>query len=1175
MKKPAGGSQNPSKSLYNSTNRHPEKAFEDLAILAVRSMDTPCAIITLHDDEGSFIKTSIGADVKDVSEILIIESHIAENVHDILVVEDARKDSRFKDIDFITGAPHFVFCAGAALTDADGSVVGTLVVMDQKPRKLTDSQIEAIKLISGQVIQLLKLGKAEAEIRNSTFSLTERVKETTCLQRIANLVNSNTGIDEILSQAIDFIPAGWQYPEQTMAAISWGRREYKTADYKKTNDYLSASRKTADDQLLTVTVAYREKMDEADLGPFLEEENRLLNSIADNLVLSINQATIHQRNAVILGSTVEGIYGIDEKGACTFINNAAAKMLGYTPDECLGQNMHKLIHHHTESGHPYPEADCPIYQTRKNKEGCRVNNEVFWTRQKKAIPVRFSSTPILTDGKFTGAVIVFNDISETKKAEDKLQLREKRYRALVENSADAIAILSHDGSASYVSPAITQVLGYSEAEALKLNLFEIIHPDDQAGVMARMKDVLENPGVPIQGYTARTKHKDGSWRWLEATNTNLLHDSAINGIIDNFRDVTERVEFEQSLKASEERYRQLFDASPLPKWIYDLESGGILDVNQTALENYGYSRDEFLSLHITDLRPESEYPALKKVVKSAKNLEGTKRFGVFTHLKKNGELMRMDVSGHRLRYNGKDSLLVVCNNVTEREAAFDALQASEARYRGFYESQTNYVLRTDMEGNYTYVNKKFTADFGWIYPDGEFIGKNSLTSILERDHEKVGKVVESCVASPGSVFKVEIDKPAPDGGYVTTLWEFVCILNERGMPVEIQCVGLNITDRVNTERALIESYERFEKVTQATNDAIWDFDVVKNELFWGQGFHSLFGYDLLATTPTFELLLTKIHDEDRDRVATKVANYMKDDSASNWHEEYRFLKADGTYAHVIDRAVFIRNKRGKVTRVVGAMTDITYRKEHEESLKELNEQLEKHAKDLERSNAELEQFAYIASHDLQEPLRMVTSFLNQLENKYNEQLDDKAQQYIYFAVDGARRMRQIILDLLEFSRVGRLEEKQTTIDLNEIMDGYCILRKKAIEEKSAVIRYGRLPEITTYKTPVTQVFHNLIDNAIKYARPGVPPKVEIKATDRRNHWEFEVRDNGIGIEEEYFEKIFVIFQRLHDKSEYSGTGMGLAIVRKIIENLGGKIWLVSKPGKGSSFHFTLPKQSRH
>jgi len=251
--------------------------------------------------------------------------------------------------------------------------------------------------------------------------------------------------------------------------------------------------------------------------------------------------------------------------------------------------------------------------------------------------------------------------------------------------------------------------------------------------------------------------------------------------------------------------------------------------------------------------------------------------------------------------------------------------------------------------------------------------------------------------------------------------------------------------------------------------------------------------------------------------------------------------------------------------------DITHRKTAEIRLIELNEDLQNKAKALAESNADLEQFAYVASHDLQEPLRMISSFLTLLEKKYANIIDENGKKYIDFAVDGSKRMRQIILDLLEFSRVGKKEDSQAAIDLNEIINEIRLLFGKQISDKSATITAENLPVIFTHRTTIRQVLQNLVSNALKYCREGVPVQIEISVSETTEEWQFAIKDNGIGIKEEFFNKIFIIFQRLHTREEYAGTGLGLAITKKIIESKGGKIWLQSEENCGSTFYFTLKK----
>jgi signal transduction histidine kinase len=236
-------------------------------------------------------------------------------------------------------------------------------------------------------------------------------------------------------------------------------------------------------------------------------------------------------------------------------------------------------------------------------------------------------------------------------------------------------------------------------------------------------------------------------------------------------------------------------------------------------------------------------------------------------------------------------------------------------------------------------------------------------------------------------------------------------------------------------------------------------------------------------------------------------------------------------------------------------------------------ELEQQAEDLRRSNDELEQFAYVASHDLQEPLRKVASFCQMLQRRYSGQLDEKADQYIEFAVDGAKRMQQLINDLLLFSRVGRTSEGMTTVDTRVAADHAVSALAAAREQADAEVDIGDLPTLTGDDTLLTQLFQNLIGNAIKFGAAGRPPRVELRAVREAEFWHFTCADNGIGIDPEYAERVFVIFQRLHPKDQYTGTGIGLSLCKKIVEYHGGRIWLATdRPADavGSVVHWTLP-----
>jgi light-regulated signal transduction histidine kinase (bacteriophytochrome) len=246
--------------------------------------------------------------------------------------------------------------------------------------------------------------------------------------------------------------------------------------------------------------------------------------------------------------------------------------------------------------------------------------------------------------------------------------------------------------------------------------------------------------------------------------------------------------------------------------------------------------------------------------------------------------------------------------------------------------------------------------------------------------------------------------------------------------------------------------------------------------------------------------------------------------------------------------------------------EITQRKDAQEKLRET-------LAELARSNTDLEQFAYVASHDLQEPLRMISSYVQLLARRYSGKLDADADEFIDFAVDGAARMQRLINDLLTYSRMGRRKKPFEPTDVNYVLSQTIVNLKNAIEESQAVITNDGLPTVMADEAQVCQLLQNLVSNAIKFRSNG-PPHIHISSQQENGQWIFSVSDDGIGIDPQYHERIFAIFQRLHGRTEYDGTGIGLSVCKSIIERHGGKIWLESEFGKGSTFYFSIPNRTK-
>ncbi len=304
-----------------------------------------------------------------------------------------------------------------------------------------------------------------------------------------------------------------------------------------------------------------------------------------------------------------------------------------------------------------------------------------------------------------------------------------------------------------------------------------------------------------------------------------------------------------------------------------------------------------------------------------------------------------------------------------------------------------------------------------------------------------------------------------------------------------------------------------------------------------------------------------LHPDDAERTIAAWKECVR--TAGTWDIEHRFRGVDGQWHPILARGVPVKDETGKIICWAGINLDISRIKQAEEELRQTVEELA-------RSNKDLEQFAYVASHDLQEPLRMVIGFLGLLRDRYQGKLDEKADRYITLAVDGANRMSQLIVDLLEYSRAGTrgLDLKPTSCAY--ALETAIVHLQSGIDEQRARITHDPLPTVVADAGQLTRLFQNLIGNALKFRRDDLPPEIHIGARRDGNCWVLSVKDNGIGIPQDQFVRIFGVFQRLHGREKYPGTGIGLAICKKILERHGGKIWVESELGLGTTLFFTIP-----
>ncbi len=614
------------------------------------------------------------------------------------------------------------------------------------------------------------------------------------------------------------------------------------------------------------------------------------------------------------------------------------------------------------------------------------------------------------------------------------------------------------------------------------------------------------------------------------------------------------------LEENNQRYEYVNKATSEAIWDWNILTGEIFYGD--GFEKYfGYNiQTSQLGLDLWDKRIHPEdYDIMMNSLRKAIDSGETFWTSEYQYLKANGEYAYVSDKGYIIRDKNEIATQMIgamrdISKQKKEEIYLKKLQLVATSINdGILILEPNQSLRI------IYANRAYTKITG--YEESEILGTKPLF-LLEKDRDSELENPFILSIKTEKTFTVELNKKNNHGESIWVEIVMNPVFNEENILINWIVIERDITEKIKTRQEINLRKKFNEDVLNNIPTDIAVFAPNHNYIFLNK--HAIKNDEIrnwMINKNDFDYARMKGID---DAIAKKRWDIFEDavdqKKSIQWIDEHK--KPDGSVNYIM-RNFYPYFENDALKFVIGYGLDITERKLIEIQLNEALESIMK-------TNNELEQFAYVASHDLQEPLRMVTSFLSQLEKKYGHTLDEKAKEYIYYAVDGAKRMRQIILDLLEYSRAGKSVEKLKDVDINEVIHEIEILHSNQILELNAKILKIDLPIINTHKTPIRQVFQNLVSNGLKYHKNGTAPEITIKCYPENSNWHFVVSDNGIGIEPAYHEKIFEIFQRLHSKEEYSGTGIGLAITKKIIESLGGNIWLKSEKNMGCEFHFTIP-----
>lgn len=633
--------------------------------------------------------------------------------------------------------------------------------------------------------------------------------------------------------------------------------------------------------------------------------------------------------------------------------------------------------------------------------------------------------------------------------------------------------------------------------------------------------------------------------------------------------------YDLRLGESEARYRALFEKSPQPMLVFDTETLRVLDVNAAACRQYGYSRDEFLAINIFELRPEEDRPALPEQLRIVVRVEGPSFASAIRHRRKDGSIFEADSVSESLPSVGPNARLAIITDVTERMRSQRALTESEERYQLVIRGTQDGVWDWHIPTNVTHASGRCKELLGHS-PEELLPPVDLLNSRLHPDDKnRVLGAIQSHLDS-GARYDIECRLRTKSGIYKWFHARGEAVRDESGKPVRMAGSITDITQRkaLEAEREAVLARLQLTLSRMPIGCILWDEGM--RFAYVNPAAERIFGYTFeeLEGKEPWDLIVPEAY---RPEVRDRVARLRRGDMNAGGVNEN--VTKHGRTITVEWHNTPLQSPAGSHMGVLSMCLDVTERAAAQTALRHSEETLRLRAEDLARSNADLERFAYLASHDLQEPLRMVASYVQLLAGRYKGKLDNDADEFIGYAVEGVSRMRALINDLLQYSRVNTAPRVLAPVESAQIARRALDNLRIAVQESGARVTIAdNLPIVHADSSQLMMVFQNLIGNAIKFRSADRPPEITVSADPRphphreNGHFAFSVTDNGIGIEERHHERIFQMFQRLHTRKEYPGNGIGLAICKRIVEGHHGRMWIRSALGEGSTFSFTLPAE---
>lgn len=650
-------------------------------------------------------------------------------------------------------------------------------------------------------------------------------------------------------------------------------------------------------------------------------------------------------------------------------------------------------------------------------------------------------------------VLIRQAVSDLKNVNSELNNSLAHYDSITQHTSDVIWSIDLSNKViTYISPSVEQLLGFPPQDIIGKNFNVLFQNSAYKAIIEGIFNQLERykDNTASQNFcTFELKQKcaDGSYKDTEVVVNFIKNgEGEVSELLGITRDISVKKRYEKELIKSKQQYQDLFDQNPLPMWIFDIDSLKFLHVNKAACTHYGYSYEEFLGMTILDIRP---YVDRAEIVAISKTLHNTpQKTSTWNHIKKDGEIITVEITTYNFQYNGKNARLVLINDITEKIKALRELEESQHLLSSVTDTVPVAIYILDIKDkNIVFANKAI---------------------------EKLsGYTTEEIISEKSGIFEKMIypeDIPIIEDGYATLI-------------------------AMNDNEVREREYRMHNK---------------RGNTFW----------------------------------------------CHNWE------------------IVFKRNESGLPELVLGAVEDITAIKDAESIIKQANETLEQRVQErtyeLEETNKELEAFTYTVSHDLRAPLRAISGFAKILNDDYAVKLDAEGLDLLNEVIQNSVKMSRLIDDLLAFSRIGKKDVVKTNIKIDELAANTFNEIAKRYSGKTINLNMGPMPDAFADYSMLKQVVENLISNAVKFSTSRDVITISVKGETKGDYNIYSIEDNGVGFNPKFIDKLFKVFQRLYSAEEFEGTGVGLAIVHRIIIKHSGSVWAESRPGEGSTFYFSLP-----